>query len=388
MPQYATINSIVDNALIDIGENTEHMYSQFLHWGLEALRDYSFDTSREIKTISLPMNPNKTVELPLDYVDYSKVGIVIGDRIKTFVVNNKIELRHDVDECGNPKPKETSTSLNSLDLDFRGGYWFNNFLGRTRFGYGGTCFTAGYCRVDNQRGQIVFSSEVSTTEVYLEYITNGMNPSGESTVNEYAAKVIKLYILWMRKENSSKFGLNQILHARNMYYNELRMVRSRLSKFSIQDFIEATRKGYLDNLEEPRFGLPDAGTEEEETKPIVEDCDDFPVVVPPQPPPGTRVIYWGASANEFIDTSEEILTLNGEFFSDRFITKTMNATGGKYIWFFYPVAMGQGTFIFNTFETSMQESIVSLTTPYGTEDYYGYRAYQLQHGENLTFKIT
>lgn len=250
MSRYVNIDSIVKSAIIDIGDTTEHSYQRFLHWAFECARDISFDTALEVKTVRLTMSNAKTIDLPPDLVDFTKVGVVMGDRVKTYIINSRLEISHDVDECGNPVDKPTTTGLDGLSL---GGYYFNNYLGGTVFGYGGTCNNIGYCRLDKKRNQLVFSSEVDKTDVYLEYITDGANPDGESMVQQYCAKAVKLYILWMRKEGSRRFNETEKDRAERLYYNELRKARARLTAFSLDDFIAATRKGYLDDLETPLF---------------------------------------------------------------------------------------------------------------------------------------
>jgi hypothetical protein len=387
---YVTINEIVKNALIDIGEQTEHLYQRFLHWSLEGLKDFSFDTAKEIKTIAIPMNATKTIDFPPDYVDWTKIGTVVGGRVWTFAVNHQMELKKEVDECGNPIAQPTHLHADAVtDLTHYGGYWFYNYHGHQTYGYGGACHNIGYYRINRERRQIQFSSEVNTQEIYLEYMTNGVNTSGESVVNAYAAKLIKLYILWMRKEHSNQFHTYEKERARTLYYNELRMVRARLSNFDVQDFIEATRKGYLTHLKHGSSATPVPSS----PLPEQQDCADvFPETIPQAPADKAKKRYWGISTNPDIassgSVSQFILGFQSEFSENRSMTKTIAATGGHYLYFSYPKSWGKGHFIFNTFPTSFLEQIVSFTDQHNvTEDCYLYRSLNLQHGNNLTVEI-
>lgn len=391
MQNYVTLNEVVKSHLIDIGETTEHLYQRCLHFAFDGLKDLHFDTVRQVKTVKLTMSEAKTIPLPNDYVNYVKVGLVFGDRVKTILVNNKIEKFHDVDECGNPAPKATEGFLNGFPVGITtfGGYFFNNYLGGSFYGFGGTCYIAGYCTVDKARGEILFASEVENTDVYLEYITNGINPSGDSVIDPFAAKALKWYISWQRKQNSRQYSMSDKEQARMLYYNELRLVQARMNNFTIEDIVAATKKGYLDRLEaHPRLNRNDNSTTGlTDTK--EEPCDTFPVDEVDVAPIGTKKIYWGAKASPLIDTKEEIHTLVSDFFTDRLITKTVNAEGGKYIYFAYPVAYGEGVFIFNTFETTFLEVTVSdFEDDYVSEPYYVYRSIQLQHSNSLTVEIT
>lgn len=274
MSRYVTINSIVKSAIIDTGDNTEHSYQRFLHWAFECARDISFDIALEIKTVRLTMSDAKTIDLPPDLVDFTKVGVVVGDRVKTYIVNTRLEIAHDVDECGNPVDKPTTSFFDGSSLNsYYGGYYFRNYYGSTIFGYGGTCNNPGYCRLDKARNQLVFSSEVDKTDVYLEYITDGVNPDGESMVQKYCEQAVKYYILWRRKESSGRFPATEKQRAEDQYYNELRKARARLTAFSLDDFIAATRKGYLDQLEAPLFSNTSSSSEDT-VQTTVETCGD------------------------------------------------------------------------------------------------------------------
>ncbi len=394
MSTYVTINEIVKNSLIDIGENTEHLYQRCLHWAFEGLKDFHFDTAKEIKTVSIPMRPTKAIDFPADYVDWVKIGIVAGDRVLTFAVNHKIELREDLDECGKPTAKPTTENQFDPpnDLIYYGGYWFSNYCGNRIFGYGGACHNIGFYRINWNRRQIQFGSEVSTSDVYLEYITNGVNPSGESVVNPYAAKLVKLYILWMRKEHSDKYADGMAERARQLYYNELRLVRARLSSFDIADFILATQRGYMQRL--GKVGMVRSGDATHSdvncSNGPKEDCADvFPETVDTddEEVEGLKKRFWGIDPNPSMNTSAEILSLLSEFADNRMMTKTLDATGGNYLYFAYPVDWGQGLFIFNTFPTTFLEQVVPVTLGGQTEDYYLYRSLNLQHGNSLIVQI-
>lgn len=59
--------------------NTEDLTShQFLRlyniakWGLDT--EFNLDITGKLKTVILEVNPNKTVDLPCDYVSYTKIG--------------------------------------------------------------------------------------------------------------------------------------------------------------------------------------------------------------------------------------------------------------------------------------------------------------------------
>lgn len=387
MQGYVSLNSIVKDAMIDVGEDTEHLYTRFLHWAFEAVKDFHFDTAREVVTKKIKMHPTKTVDFPLDFVDWVKLGIVAGDRLWTYGVNARLSLYHNTDECGNPIGRPTHEYWSSSP-SVSGGYWFNNYNGYNLFGYGGACHNSGYYRVNRKERQIQFSSEVNTSDVYMEYITNGANLNGATEVHSYAGKLVKLYIHWMRKENNPVFSMSAAERARTLYYNELRIVRARLSDFSVQDLIEASRKGYLDRLSRAVYQENPANCPIEEPPA----CSDvFPQALPDNKTK-EKYRFWGISKESDIAGSaspeQHVQQLQSELSIDKVLSKTLDATGGYYLYFVLPVSFGTPSFIFNTFPTTFLQQQVSLTFPFqAAEDYYICRSLNLQNGNNLTVEI-
>lgn len=249
---YASLDSIVNSVIADLDEGSTHNYDKYLHWALEALQDFHMDSAQEVKTVMLPMNDYNAIDFPKDYVDWCKIGIAIGDKVKTFGVNDNIATYMDKDECGNPI-KNSIGDCNSLPdncSDGFGGYWFNNYindhgevLGRF-FGIGGGSSGLGYYTVNKQSRQIQFDSVVRRTNAYMEYIGTGFNPCETTVVNQYAKKLLKLYIHWHRCK--FKFGRisGETREAKQEYNDEYRLVRARLNDLTPEKIIELTRKNY------------------------------------------------------------------------------------------------------------------------------------------------
>jgi hypothetical protein len=177
MESYSTVDSIVRGALADIGENSiSSKYQRFLHWALEGIMDWNFDSAQEVKTVKLEMNDIKQIEIPKDFVDWVKVGILCGDKIKTLSVSDNIPLIHDKDDCGNPKPfNKCDCSVNTIpdNCETYGGYHFHNFIDDNGshlggiYGHGGGYNENGYFTVIKTASPAViqFSSDVNTTEI-------------------------------------------------------------------------------------------------------------------------------------------------------------------------------------------------------------------------------
>jgi hypothetical protein len=243
-----TIDSIVRSALMDLGEN-ESRYEQFRHWGLEGFRDFHFDMASEIKTVKLDLTAWKADELPIDYVDWVKIGYInSAGAIVLFTHDDRIDIHHD-DEDGYPEDvtstetlPEPTVSSNSQELPL----WDNGGgdLGKL-FGLVAKSNGAGYYKFNPQRREIQFAPSIkSDTVVYLEYISDGIDPCEQTVVNLMAAKLIKLYIHWQRVKFAKSSNLGQIEMAKRDYQTEYGRVQDRLCKITVEDVLECARNGY------------------------------------------------------------------------------------------------------------------------------------------------
>jgi len=380
MSQYQTIMEIVDTVLIDIGEQTNHQAPKYLNWALRGLKELQFDTHAAPREINILMNANKTVSFPSDYIDWVEVGIWVGNQVFPLAFNSKLVTSYGRDNCGNPTIQTARKDSYHRDSGhyYYGGYVFNESSNHTGFTSGNLCYNYGYFDVDDERGWFTFSSEVPTGTIHLKYLTNGINATGDSLVHTYAAEALTSYIHWKRKQHGDKFSANEREHERQLYYNELRKAKARLSGITVLGVLQALQKGFLKRQLAPAYmGAPEQQKAVEScTDPFIQSKDDMPKR------------YWGISQQGTLQDTAEILTLqNSEFANDRYTSKTLDATGGYYLYFSYPVEWGEANFIFNGFPTAFLQGVVSFQELNNTIDYYVYRSLNLQNGNSLTVTI-
>jgi len=119
-----TLDSIIRSALMDIGAGMER-YEQFKHWAIEGYRMFHFDHAKEIKTVQLPLTAWKAIELPIDFVDWAMIGIVVNNEIQVMTNDNRISLYHpDEDELDGYPDDRTATT------DDQSTYYFYNTTSR------------------------------------------------------------------------------------------------------------------------------------------------------------------------------------------------------------------------------------------------------------------
>lgn len=243
-----TLDSCIRSAIMDIGAGMER-YEQFKHWAIEGFRDFHFDLAQEVKTTVLTLSAWKAADIPIDMVDWVMIGVVVDNKIRVFTHDDRISIyRPDEDEDGVTDPlvsTEEVVTPSSIP------YWFWN--NRTQMGentgqmYGATVKDngVGYFKINTERREIQFDPSVDgDTEIYLEYISDGINPNEKTMVNIYAAKLIKLYIHWQRHRFAKSSNRAQVADAKDDYWKEHFKVQNRIQKITVEDVLASARNAY------------------------------------------------------------------------------------------------------------------------------------------------
>ncbi|HDZ26202.1 hypothetical protein LCGC14_1022950 [marine sediment metagenome] len=245
-----TLDYCTRSALFDISAGMER-YEQFLHWAIEGYRDFHFDLAKEIRVKEIDMLPYKAIDFPDDYVDWVKVGIRCGDIVKTFTHEENMPWIWDQKECEKQAHEVCNLSDATLDNTAGGWYFYNTYNSRGQdqgrlFGLGIKDNGLGYFSISREFKQFQFSIKVASgSKIYLEYIADGIKPCAVTVVNIYAAKLIKLYVHWMRikfNRSSPKWRIDQ---AEKYYWDEFDRVGERLLDLTYEDVLQASRDGYM-----------------------------------------------------------------------------------------------------------------------------------------------
>lgn len=247
-----TLDSIVREALMDIHAGLER-YEQFLGWGLRGYKKFRMDISQEVKTVELDLTDWKAIEWPADYTDWVMIGVRVNGMVRVFTNDESIALHFDdADTDGFPdvQPVTDTFTLDPTDpftpqqLYFWGlsdwGEDSGQLYGLTVKGNG-----TGYYKVNTERQEIQFSPTLAVgTKIYLEYISDGYDPTKKTMVHTYAEDAIRLYIHWQRMKYSKSYGLGEVREAKEDYYVELKRTATRLNPITVSDVLECARDAY------------------------------------------------------------------------------------------------------------------------------------------------
>ena len=246
------------------------------NFALRGIREFAFDVQPSIKSLKRTVNTsNNTVDLPEDFVDIVKIGVVDENgTVRAFAENKNINISRKIDDPqddsndsyyggtdyynskGNRRvvidnrvldssedKTPTNASANNEDLDW---YIFENYLyqgglGRL-YGLGGGKLRGNY-RLNYDQNRIELDTEAGVSEVVLEYVSDAAR-SNDPVVHVYLEDALRAYIYYKIIERKSSVPAGEKQRARTEYYNERRKGRARLSNFTKTEALNVIRRNF------------------------------------------------------------------------------------------------------------------------------------------------
>lgn len=241
---YNKVSAIVDHFLIKKGL-TEHYYNWVLAMMLWHLRELRLDITQDVKTELLPVTDRKTVLLPLCCVDVVLVAMKVGQYAVTLGVNDKLTML-------DRQPNSTDFVNGLLSQNLPNGLNFNSYGGYYAFNYNGgsvQCFGTGFItkgsfKIHNNgvSKEILLDYDYPYNEVYVEYITDGFDPCGETVVNPYLADYCLkgAELSWEEEKNPSRTEAS--IYRKGVEFNDAkRVVRARKNDLDPQTLLNISR---------------------------------------------------------------------------------------------------------------------------------------------------
>ena len=268
------LNQIISDFLITMADDDYASMAsdiQVRTHALRGIREIGFDMSNKIKSIKIEVNSsNNTVELPDDFVDLSKVGVVGSDGIVYVLGQNKNinQSRAYANAIGT----KVGSSADAVDSDGDGVYdridsksatnsgnpgasddvtqGFNSFIFRNYvygasnglYGIGGGHMFGNF-RLNLDQNRIELESNHDIGEVVIEYLADEARSKNPS-VHVYIEEALMAYMYYKIIERKASVPANEKARARQEYYNERRKANARMKSFSKDDALQTIRKNY------------------------------------------------------------------------------------------------------------------------------------------------
>ena len=240
------LDQIVREFIIERGEQTEHNYARFLQLAINGLRELNMDVSGSAKMVVLSIKDDMTVDLPSDFINYTRIAICgsNGELMSLGHNPNLCKARY-ADECGNLTHKKGSTGHNGqpIYIDNIASHYRNGEVVGRFYGEGGGHNSNGEYVLDKERGVFQLSS-VMAEDIVLEYIADITKIDGSFVVHPYIIETIKAYIAWSSLRRKLNIPLQEKEMARRDYYNERRLAGLRFNSFTMEEAKATIRKAF------------------------------------------------------------------------------------------------------------------------------------------------
>lgn len=244
--KYINIESIIYD-YIDQAELTSSHYLRLWNIARRGLVDLNISVAGEPKTMVLNVLPNKTVELPKDYVTWVKVGV--------FNERNEIATLKYNYNLSNYAVYDSSRLTLTEDAATNGpGYTISNMYNNFYFNGGayslfgvpyGTDYLGSF-KVAEEQGVIILSSDFESDYVVMEYMCSPVENS-DYLISVNFAEALIAWIAWkdiQYKPSGRRATGEEKRYRRKDFYQEKKNSIARESPFRIQDFSEIIRQGY------------------------------------------------------------------------------------------------------------------------------------------------
>jgi len=252
------ISDVVNDFILSVTEDdySNDVSNTLVHnYALRGLREMGFDTLQVVKSLKLPINQTLgTVELPDDFVDLVKVGVVGSDGLVYVFGQNKninYSQKYKSDSGGNNIDSNSDGVFDRVNDKALPEVVFQNYLNENRFGslYGyntshavGGGHYSGEYRMNYEQNRLEVSSS-NYTEVVIEYVADEARSSNPA-IHVYAENALRSYIYYRVIERKSSVPYNEKMRARSEYYNERRLANARLKSFTKDEALKTIRKNF------------------------------------------------------------------------------------------------------------------------------------------------
>lgn len=242
-----TLDNVVREHLIEIGDNNLNRYARTLQYAISILRELNIDVSGVPAIFHLTVSDTDTVNLPHGYINYTRIALCdAGGNLHSLGINPNMCLNRSHDDCGNLK-KETVVNGNSglvglwdwtyFSDNFRNG----EFMGRF-FGVGGGNNANGYYRIDVDNGFIQLQQLPSgTASLVLECICDLSMVNGNFLVHPFIIETVKRGIFWRSVKYNRSISLGEKQLAEQGYTQAYATAVRRYSAGTFQEWMQTFR---------------------------------------------------------------------------------------------------------------------------------------------------
>jgi len=268
------LNQIINDFIVTMAEDDfagNATDNQIRTHALRGIREMGFDMSKVVRSLKLSLNSaNNTVELPDDFVDWIKVGVVGSDNLVYVLGENKninysqayqdgfgVKVTDSDDAADSDgdgvfdRIDDKTTTGGSYDSDgFNSAVFRDYYYGSQNaiYGAGGGRYR-GEFRVNLDQNRIEVSPMSGVSEVVIEYVADEAR-SNNPSIHVYLEEALASYMYYKIVERKASVPANEKARARQEYYNERRKANARIKSFTKEEALKTIRKNFKQS---PKF---------------------------------------------------------------------------------------------------------------------------------------
>lgn len=226
------------NQYIDESEQDNHKFFKLWQIAYRGIGEMGLDFFAQIKSVKLPVQPNYTVQLPADFANYTKVGVLNGKgEIIPMAYNNKLALYGQLSANRLEKTRDASVwDWYSWDTPV----WFNYWNGEgltPLFGIPSGAPSVGSFKIDNHTGVILLDEHFHFDYIILEYVAAVQQGEAYKIPVQFREALIA-YLAWIdiRSLPTSRRGsLGDKRDRKHEFFNQRRLAWARYRPFNINE---------------------------------------------------------------------------------------------------------------------------------------------------------
>lgn len=238
--QYTTLDKCI-NYYLDESQQGDYKYYKLWNLAVRGMQEMGLDFFYQIKSVKLPVLANKTVMLPNDYMQYSKIGVLNDQgQIIPLMYNESFTTYAEQ----NPNRIGDTTDNTLFNLYFWSSFIFYNYWNGDTFMnlYGipsGAPFV-GQFKIDNNAGLILLSENFYYPYLMVEYLA-APNENETYRIPVQFTEALISYLRWkdiISAPATSHMGLADKMQRRHEFFNDRRLAWARYRPLDLEQAYE------------------------------------------------------------------------------------------------------------------------------------------------------
>jgi hypothetical protein len=248
--QYVSLKTIIDNMLLE-GE-VEDSYlnnvkrSRVINYAKQAIRTVTRQAANDVFAIEVTVPKSLSWVLPQDYVNYVRISVVTLDQATGSLRLFPLDINRNISTAtGYVQNENNDLTFDDLGqiitADISNGYarpYKKYSFGGCAGGSSDTSKMSKYGEfvIDERRGTILFSSDLSEKEIVIEYISDGLHAElleEEITVHKYLRDTIENWVYFSCIERRRNVPANEKQRALLRYKTTLHQAKIARADFNL-----------------------------------------------------------------------------------------------------------------------------------------------------------